>query len=166
MKFPTAELLSNLTLDQGLRLQRPAKINDFMISLEIPTNNFRTKIATGKMFTLLCFFCKCTPNYTYIDLKRSLSNLISGKCKFDLRSMSKTSKLCQNVYHSTHFDVTRVFILLCGYSGPIGSIHNPHRCSIRCLVIYSEKLMTSSFLLVIFRSSRHRIRKLMAYLES
>ena len=112
MKFSIAKLPSNLTLGQRLRLQRLAKINDLMVGSEIPANNFRTKIATGKMFTPLCFFCKCTPNYVYIDLKRSLSNVTSGQCKSDLRSMSKTSKLCQDLYHSTRLDGTRLFMLL------------------------------------------------------
>ena len=61
------------------------------------------------MFTPLCFFCKGTQNYVYIDLKGSLSNLTLGQCKFDLRSMSKTSKLCEVVYHLTRLDGTRVF---------------------------------------------------------
>ena len=133
MKFSIARLPSNLTLDQRLRLQRSAKVNDLIVGLEISTNDFRTKIATGRMFTPLCFFCKCTPNYVYICLKRSLSNLTSGQCKFDLRSMSNTSKPCQDVYHSTRLDGTRVFMLLCCYSGPIGNFHKPYRCPIRFL---------------------------------
>ena len=131
MKFSIVKLPSNLTLGQRLRLQRTAKVNDLNVGLEIPINNFRTKIATGKMFTPLCFFCKCTPNYVYIDLKMPLSNLTSGQCKFDLRSISKTSKLCQDAYHSTRLDGIRVFILLCGYSGLIGNFHKLYRCSIR-----------------------------------
>ena len=131
MKFSIAELPSNLTYGQRLRLQRSAKVNDLIVGLEIPTNHFRTKIATGKMSTPVCFFCKYTPNYVYIDLKRSLSNLTAGQCKFDLRSMSRTSKLCQDVYHSTRLDGTRVFILLCGYSETIGNFHKPYRWSIR-----------------------------------
>ena len=47
------------------------------------------------MFTPLCFFCQGTPNYVYSDLKSSLSNLTLGTGNFDLRSMSKASKLCQ-----------------------------------------------------------------------
>ena len=70
MKFSIAELPSNLTSGQWLRLQRSAKVNDLVVGLEIQTNNCRTKIATGKMFNPLCFFCKCTPNYVYIVLKR------------------------------------------------------------------------------------------------
>ena len=128
-----AKLSSNLTFGQRLRLQSSAKVNDLIVGLEIPTNNFGTKIATGKVFTPLCFFCKCTQNYARIDLKRSLSNLTSGQCKFDLRSMPKTSKLCQDVYYSTRLDGTRVFILLCGYSGPIRNFHKPNRCSVRFL---------------------------------
>ena len=131
MKFSITELPSNLALGQRLRLQRSPKVNDFIVGLEIPTNNFRTKIATGKMSTPLCFFCKCTPNYFYIHLKSSLSNLISGQCIFDLRSMSKTSKLCQDAYHSNRLDGTKLFILLCGYSGPIGNFHKQYRFSIR-----------------------------------
>ena len=131
MKFSIAEIPSNLTSGQRLRLQRSANFNDLIVGLEIPSNNVQTKIAEGNMFTPLCFFNKCTPNYADIDLKRSLSNLISGQCKFDLRSMSKTSKLCQDVYHSTRFDGTSVFILLCGYSGPMGNFHKQYRCSIR-----------------------------------
>ena len=65
MKFSTATLSSNLTLGQRLSLQRSAKVNDLIVGLEIPTNNFRTKIATGKMSTPLCFFCKCTPTYVH-----------------------------------------------------------------------------------------------------
>ena len=45
---------------------------------------------------------------------------------FDLMSMWKTSKLCQNVYHSTRLDGTRVVILLCDYSGPTGNFHKPY----------------------------------------
>ena len=108
MKSSIAKLHSNLTLGQRLRLQKSAKVNDLIVGLVIPTNNFRTKIATGKMLTPLCFSCKCTPKYTYIDLKRPLLNLTLGQCKFDLRSMSKTSKLCQHVYHSTRLDGARV----------------------------------------------------------
>ena len=69
--------------------------NHFSVCLEIPANNFRTNLATRKMFTPLCFFCQGTPNYVYIDLKRSLSNLTLAQGKFGLRSMSKMSKLCQ-----------------------------------------------------------------------
>ena len=43
--------------------------------------------------------------------------------KFGLRSMSKTSKLCQIVHHSTRLDGTRVFKLLCGYSGSKSNWH-------------------------------------------
>ena len=101
MKFPIAKLPSNLNLGQWwLRLQRSANVNDLVVGLEILTNNLRSKIPTGKMFTPLCFFCKGTPDNVYIDLKRSLSDLTSGQCKFDLRSMSKKSKLSQDVYHS------------------------------------------------------------------
>ena len=50
MKFSITGLPSNLTLGQRLRLQRSANVNDPIVGLEIPTNNFRTKIATGKMF--------------------------------------------------------------------------------------------------------------------
>ena len=84
-------------------------------------------IATGKLFISLRFFRKGTPNYVYIDLKRSPSNLTLGQCKFDLRSMSKTSKLCQVVYHSTRLDGTKVFKLLCGYSGSKDNYHKPKR---------------------------------------
>ena len=116
-----------------------------IVGLETPNNNFRTNIYAGKMFTQLCFFCKCTPNCVYTDLKRSLSNLTLDQCKFDLRSMSKNSKLCQDVNHSTRLDGTRVFILLCDFSGQIGNFHKPYRYSIRFFVIYREKLMASFF---------------------
>ena len=131
MKLSIARLPSNLTFCQRLRLQRSAKVNELIVGLEIPANTFRRKMVKGKMFTPLCFFCKCTPNYVYIDLKRSLSKLTSCQCKFDLMSMSKTSKLYQDVYHSTRLDGTKVFILFCGYSGPTGNFHKPYRCSIR-----------------------------------
>ena len=130
LKFSIAVCLSDLTYGQRFGLQRSAKVKDFSVGLKVPANNFRTNLATGKILTPLCFFCRGTPNYAHIDLKMSPSNLTSGQDKFDLRSMSKTLKLCQDVYHSTHFDVTMVFILLCGYSGPIGIFHKPHRCSI------------------------------------
>ena len=96
-----------------------AEVKDYSVGLKVPANNFRTNLVTGKMFTPLCFFCQGTPNYVNIDPKTSLSNLslpnfTLGQGKFDLRPMSKTSKLCQDAYHSTRFDGTRVFILLCG----------------------------------------------------
>ena len=90
----------NLTWGQRLRLQRSAKVNNLIVGLEIPTSNFRTNIDTGNVFIPLCFFRKSTPNYVYIDLKRSLSDSALGQCKFDLKSMPKTSKLCQDVYLS------------------------------------------------------------------
>ena len=132
MKFSFVKLPSNLTLVLRLRFQRSVNVIDLIVGLEIPTNNFGMKIATGKMSTPLCFFCKCTPNCVYIELKRSLSKLTSnsGQCKFDLGSMSKMSKLCQDAYHLTRIDGTMVFILLCGYAGPIGNFHKPYRCSI------------------------------------
>ena len=79
----------------------------------------------------LCFFRKGSPNYVYIDLKRSPSNLTLGQCKFGLRSMLKTSKLCQVVYHSTRLDGTNVFRLLCAYSGSKGSYHSRNQCFVR-----------------------------------
>ena len=94
MKLSIDKLSSKLTLGQRLRLQRSAKVNGLIVGLEIPTNNFRTKvnensyneksynltkIATGKIFTPLCFFCKGTPNHVCIDLKKVTF-------KFDLRS--------------------------------------------------------------------------------
>ena len=97
----------------------------------IPADNFRTNIATGKIFTSLCFFRQGTPNYVYIYLKSSLSNLTLGPCKFDFRSMSKTSKLCQVVYHSTRLDETKVFKPLCGYSGSKDNYQKQNQCSIR-----------------------------------
>ena len=45
------------------------------------------------MFTPLCLFLKDAQNHVHVDLKRSSSNLKLGQCKFDLRSMSKMSKL-------------------------------------------------------------------------
>ena len=128
MKLSIARLPSNLDLGQRLRFQRSAKVNDLIVVLEIPANNFGTKIARGKMFTPLCFFCKCIPNYVYIDLKRSLSKLTSGQCKFDLRSMSKTSKLCQFAYHSTRHDGTKAYKLLCGYSESKYNYYKQNQC--------------------------------------
>ena len=69
--------------------------------MEISASNFRTNIATEKSFTPLCFSRKGAPNYVYVDLKMSPLNLTLDQCKFDLRSMSKTSKLCQVVYPKT-----------------------------------------------------------------
>ena len=106
-------------------------VKDFIAGFVIPTNNFLTNIATGKMFTPLCFFCKGAPNYVYIYLRRSISNLTLGQCKFDLKSMSKTSKLCQFIYHWTRLDGTGVFILFCSYSGSKGNCHKPIQCFVR-----------------------------------
>ena len=39
------------------------------------------------MFTLLCLFCKDTPNYVNIDVKRTPSDLALGQWKMDLKSM-------------------------------------------------------------------------------
>ena len=93
------------------------KFKDFILGLEISADNFRTIKATGKLFSSLRLFRNDTPNYVYNELKRSPSNLTLGQCKFDLRLMSKTSKLCQVVYHSTRLDGIKVFKLFCGYSG-------------------------------------------------
>ena len=54
-------IFSDLTEGQRLRLQRSPKVKDRKVGLEIPAKNFRTNIATGKMFTPLCFFGKGTP---------------------------------------------------------------------------------------------------------
>ena len=86
-------------------------VKDFILGLGISADNFWTKIATGKLFTSSRFFREGTPNYVYFDFKRLLSDLTLSQCKFDLRSMSKTSKLCQVVYHSTRLDGTKVFKL-------------------------------------------------------
>ena len=67
------------------------------------------------------FFCKGTPHCVCIVLKRSPSNLTLVQCKFDIRSMSKKSKLRQVVYHSTSLDWTNVFVPLCGYYGSKGN---------------------------------------------
>ena len=56
MKLSIAKLPWNVTVGQRLRLQRSAKVNDFVVGLEISTDNFRKKIATGKIFTPLYFF--------------------------------------------------------------------------------------------------------------
>ena len=50
MKFSIVRICSNLTLGQRLRLQRSAKINDLIVGLEIPTNDFQTKLATGNFY--------------------------------------------------------------------------------------------------------------------
>ena len=134
MKFSIARIPSNVTLCQRLRLQRSARVNDLTVGLEIPTNSFRTKLATGKISTPLCFFCKCTPNYLYIDLKRSLSHLTSGQYKFDLRTMSKTSKLCHDVYHSTRFDGM----------GSIGKCPGPSTLGRRCGGVASWRVGNST----------------------
>ena len=117
MKFSIATLSLRLDLKSTIRPQKSSNVKDCILGFEISANNFRTNIAAGKSFTTLCFFSKGAPNYVYINLKRSHSNLALGQCKFDLRSMLKTSKLCQVVCHSTHLDRVKVFILLCGYSG-------------------------------------------------
>ena len=80
LKFSIAEALSALTYGQRFRLQRSPKVKDFILGLEISADNFRTNIDTGKLFTSLRFFRKGTPNYVYIDLKRSPSNLTLGQC--------------------------------------------------------------------------------------
>ena len=76
------------------------------------------------MFTSLRFFRKGTPNYVYADTKRSPLNLTIGQCKFDPRSMSKTSKSSQVVYHPTRLDGTKVFKLFCGHSGSKDNYQN------------------------------------------
>ena len=146
MKFSIDKVPSNLTLGQRLRLQRSAKFNELIVGLEIPTNNVRTKIATGKMFTPLCFFCKCTPNCVYIDLKRSLSNPTLGQCKFDLSQ-------CQRRRNSVKMYIIRLVLMgqgcLCYFVVTLdqqGTSTN-HTDATFCFffVIYSEKLMTSFF---------------------
>ena len=90
---------------------------------------YRPNEHTGKLFTSLRFFRKVTPNYLYIALKRSPSFLTLGQCKFDIRSMSKTSKLCQIVYHSTRLYGAKLFKLLCGYSGSKYNYHKQNQRS-------------------------------------
>ena len=135
-----------------MRRQRsPSKVKDFILCLDISADTFRTKIATGNMFTSLCFFRQGTPNYVYIDLKRSPSILTLGQCKFDLRSMSKTSKLCQVVYHSTCLDETKVFKLLCGHSRSKDKYHKQNQCSVwKMYLYYIAKSWWRHFLLAIF----------------
>ena len=111
MKFSIAEALSALTYGQRFRLQRSPKVKDFILGLEISADSFRTNIATGKLFTSLRFFRKGTPNNVYNDLKRSLSILTIGQCKFDLRSMSKTSKLCQGFRNYVKLYIVRLVLM-------------------------------------------------------
>ena len=62
--------------------------------------------------------------------------------------MSKMSKLCQVVYHSTRLDGTNVFKLLCGYSGSKDNYHKQSECSTWKRYLwyrYSAKMMTSFF---------------------
>ena len=92
-------------------LGRSSKVKDFILGLEISTDNLQTNIDAGKLFTSLRFFRKGTPSYVYIDLQRSPSNLTLCQCKFDLRSMSKTWKLGQVVYHSTRLNEAKAFKL-------------------------------------------------------
>ena len=130
MKFPIAIILSELTQGQRFRLQGSPKVKDFILGFEISADNFRTNIDTRKLFTSLIFFRRGTPNYVYIDLTRSRSNLTLGKCKLDLRSMSKTSKLCQVVYNLTRLDGTKVFKLLLSYHGSKDNYHKQIQRSI------------------------------------
>ena len=135
MKFSIATFLSDLTSVQRLRLHRSPNVKDCILGLKVPANNFRTIIATGTMFTPSSFFRKGAPNHVYIDLTRPPSNLTLGQCKFDLRSMSKMSKLCHVAYHSTRLDGRKVFILLLRfgmYSGSEGDYHkrNQRQCSV------------------------------------
>ena len=108
-----------------------AKVKDFILGLEISADirRFRSNIDTGRLFISLRFFSKGTPNYVYIDLQRSPSKLTSCQCQVDLRSMSKASKLCQVVYHSTRIHGTKVFKLLRGYSGSKDNYHKENICS-------------------------------------
>ena len=104
-------------------------------------NNFQTSIAIGRMFIPLCFFRKGAPNDVFIYLKRSPSNLTLGQCKFDLRSMSMTSKLRQIAYNSTRLDGAEVLILFCGYPGSKGNYQKTKpvlRELEKVFVIYSE----------------------------
>ena len=119
------------------------------------------------MFTSLRFFFKGIPKYVYIDLKRSPLNLTLGKCKFNLRSMSKTSKPCQVVYYSTRIDWTKVFKPFCGFSGSKDHDHkqtNVHYENGICNIW--REIDDVIFWVVIFWSSAHCTRKVTTYLES
>ena len=72
MKFSFAKFFLKFDLRSTVKASEVIEVNDLIVCLELPTNSFRTKIDTGKMFTPLCFFCKFTTNYVYIDLKGSL----------------------------------------------------------------------------------------------
>ena len=54
----------SLRIDLRSKVKAPqvTKGQGLIIGLGIPANNFRTNIATVKMFTPLCFFRKGTPN--------------------------------------------------------------------------------------------------------
>ena len=94
-------------------------------------------------------------------------NLTLGQCKFDLRSMSKTSKLCQVVYHSTRLAGTKVFKVLCGYSGSKGNSHKQNNVPYEkgnCNIW--REIDDAIFILAILRSSTPRTRKLMTYFGS
>ena len=91
--------------------------------------------------------CKITLNYVNIDRKRSLSKLALGQNKFDLRSMSNTSKLRQVVHDSTRLDGTRVFILIYGLDQNANASKQTNAPfeKKKFFLIYSEKLMTTFF---------------------
>ena len=116
-----------ISLRIDLRSTVQAKVKDLVLGLGIFADSFRTNIAIVKLFTSLCFSRRGTPNYVYMDFKRSPSNLTLGQCKFDLMSTSRTSKLYQVAYHSTRLDGTKVFKLLCGYSGSKDNYHKQNQ---------------------------------------
>ena len=97
-----------ISLRIDLRSTVQAKVKDLVLGLGIFADSFRTNIAIVKLFTSLCFSRRGTPNYVYMDFKRSPSNLTLGQCKFDLMSTSRTSKLYQVAYHLTRLDGTKV----------------------------------------------------------
>ena len=119
------------------------------------------------MSTQLRFFCQGTPIYVYIDLKRSLSNLILSQGKLNLWPMSKTSKLCQVV-------IIRLVMIgqVCLYYFAVtldqkAIATNQTNASIEKVISNIWwKIVHVIFWLAIFQSSTRRRRKPMAYLES
>ena len=86
-----------------------------------------------------------------------------------LQVLSKSLKLCQVVYHSTRLDGTKVVKLptlwLLWIKGKLPQTKPMFRMK-KDFVIHSEELMTPFFfLLAIFRSFKHRTRKIVTYLE-
>ena len=125
---------NSLRFDIRSAIKAP-KVKDFILGLEIRANSFRTNIATGKIFPPLCFFCKGTPNYVRIDLKKSHSNLTLVNASFTTGQCQRRRNFVQ-LYTIRHVLMRlvyemRVFILLYGYSGSKGNYYKRNQCSVR-----------------------------------